>query len=698
MNRRRRVPVPDRDMPIRIVHVEDEPNDRELVAASLRLAGLTFEIDAVDTREAFIAALGRGVVDVILADDHLPAFDGRAAQAIAAELTPDVPFIFVSGTLGEDIAVERLKDGATDYVLKQRLSRLPASIKRAIIEARTRIEHRTAEAEIRRLNADLEARVARRTSQLASANAALGERQDALRLSEQRLQGILDHSPTIVYLKDLDGRFLLVNRQFEKTHKLDAAAVRGRTVHDVFPPRLAEIYAKNDEQASKVESTYVEEPVLIEGRAHVFSTAKFPLIGTDGRPYAMCAIATDVTERKKADDEVKAARLEAERANRAKSEFLSRMSHDLRTPLNAVLGFAQLLESETLSDSQRECVQQILHGGQHLLDLINEVLDIARIEAGRLSLSAEPVSVKETVRHALALVAPLASKRQITLEFQEEAATRAVIADRQRLNQILLNLLSNAVKYNRTGGRVIVSTEEVPNERLRIKVTDTGGGIPRAKMKLLFTPFERLGADATAIEGTGLGLALSRGLAEAMGGTIGVASEVDRGSTFWVELTATNEPAQVGEEAGVADASLGCPSPRVATILYIEDNGSNVRLMERILGRRPGVTLVHAAQGHIGVTLAGERRPDLIFLDMHLPDMSGEEVLRQLWEDPDLRRIPVVILSADATPGQVRRVMASGAAAYLTKPLDLGKVLNTLDQMLTSAPPGAADVPGGIVT
>jgi PAS domain S-box-containing protein len=412
------------------------------------------------------------------------------------------------------------------------------------------------------------------------------------------------------------------------------------------------------------------------------------------------AAARDVTEQKQtarelenraealaaASEALETARQEAERANRAKSDFLSRMSHDLRTPLNAILGFAQLLATEETDADRSEYARQILSGGRHLLELINEVLDIARIEAGQLSLSPEPVNVPDVAREVLDLVAPLATVREVSLRLADRPCNDVpVIADRQRLAQILLNLVSNAVKYTSRGGRVTIECVAQPARRLRILVIDTGAGIPPEKLRLLFTPFERIGAENSAVEGTGLGLALSRGLSSAMGGTMGVESEVDRGTTFWLELPMSDRKPAIAHEVSEPAAAAAVRRDVAGTVLYVEDNLSNVRLMERVLKRRPGVTLLHAPAGAAGIDMARQHRPSAIFLDLHLPDVSGEEVLRQLWEDPDLRPIPVAVLSADAMSAQMRRLKAGGAVAYLTKPLDVGKLLGLVDQFLAGS-------------
>jgi len=413
-------------------------------------------------------------------------------------------------------------------------------------------------------------------------------------------------------------------------------------------------------------------------------------VGQLGRAFNVMAGEVEAThERLEArvaarTEELAAARREAERANQAKSAFLSGMSHDLRTPLNAILGFAQILEIDEPGADRAEPVRQILSGGRYLLELINEVLDITRIESGQLSLSPEPVLVRDVVQRSVELVRPLAAQRGISLTIEPFAADDAVMADRQRLGQVLLNLLSNALKYNAVNGRVIISTDRPSPGRYRIAITDTGAGIPASKLALLFRPFERLGAEASAVEGTGLGLALSRALAEAMGGAIGVDSVVDRGSTFWVELAVTQHHTLRESPAQVPRADRPHVDPaRHGTILYVEDNVPNVRLMERILRQRPGVELRHAPQADAGFAAIRQQRPDVVLLDLHLPDMSGEDMLGRLWEDPANRQIPTVIVTADATPGLARRLKAAGAAAVLTKPLNVKDVLRLVDELLS---------------
>jgi signal transduction histidine kinase/CheY-like chemotaxis protein len=422
--------------------------------------------------------------------------------------------------------------------------------------------------------------------------------------------------------------------------------------------------------------------MLASGTAGLVLTLALALLGVVAL-RSQRGLAAAFAELKETENALREAKQDAERANLAKSEFLSRMSHELRTPMNAVLGFAQLLELDSPRAEQRESLGQILKGGRHLLGLIDEVLDISRIEAGHLSVSLEPVPLGDVIHEALDLIHPLAEKWNVRFAgVPARAADRFVLADRQRLKQVLLNFLSNAAKFNRPDGTVTVSVDDVSGERLRLTVTDTGLGIPPAKMARLFTPFDRLGAEETGVEGTGLGLALTRRLVEAMGGTVGADSAVDRGSTFWVELCRVEGPA--GTVTLPAEASAQT-SRSAGTVLCIEDNLPNLRLVEGVLAHRPAVKLLSAMQGGLGLELAQEHLPSLILLDLQLPDIPGTEVLRRLQRDPRTRQIPVVVLSADATPGQTKRLLADGAREFLTKPLDVKELLRVLDEVLLDA-------------
>ncbi len=384
------------------------------------------------------------------------------------------------------------------------------------------------------------------------------------------------------------------------------------------------------------------------------------------------------------------AKIEADRANHAKSEFLSRMSHELRTPLNAIIGFGQLIERQNPTESVQAKAGHIIGGGRHLLNLINEVLDISRLETGNLPLSLEPVCVAEALEEALSLMRPLAAERNIEL-FPPDPMDRShyCMADRQRVKQVLLNVLANAVKYTPRDGKVTVSVSSNITDTIRIFITDSGPGLAPEKLTRLFTAFDRLGAEHTAVEGTGLGLALCQRLMHAMQGSIGVNSVVDRGSTFWIELARVESPLERMVSAKRFESSTASDA-RKLKIIYVEDNLSNLTLVEQILADQPHIELISAMQGLLGIELARKHSPDLILLDLNLPDLDGWDVLSRLQRDGVTREIPVVIISADATAGQIKRLMTAGARAYITKPIDVYEFLKVIDQIsashLTNAP------------
>ncbi len=389
-------------------------------------------------------------------------------------------------------------------------------------------------------------------------------------------------------------------------------------------------------------------------------------------------VSRDVTEAVAAESVLKVAKEAAERANAAKSEFMSRMSHELRTPLNSVLGFAQILEMELQSPDELEMVGYIHHSGKYLLELINEVLDISRIESGHVSVLIEPINLQELEKECIELVKPQANELGITI-FSQSRYDFQVLGDQQRLKQVMLNLLSNAIKYNRPNGSVTIECTPKPRSLVRLSVRDTGPGINPDLISRLFTPFDRLDAETSGIEGTGLGLALSKGLVEAIGGTIGVDSEVGHGSTFWIELPNVKSPKSSIARTPPAVA-LQATNPAESTILYIEDDVANVQLVERLLVQRPNINVITSLLGSVGIEMAQEYRPDLILLDVHLTDLHGFEVLERLQGDSRTVDIPVVVLSADATTWQRRRFRNAGVYDYLSKPLNLQQLLDVIDQ------------------
>jgi PAS domain S-box-containing protein len=401
-----------------------------------------------------------------------------------------------------------------------------------------------------------------------------------------------------------------------------------------------------------------------------------------GQPAGYQGMVLDISERKEAEEALRRASQEEARANRAKTEFLSRMSHELRTPLTAVLGFGQLLERRQLPpDHQAEAVGHILKAGRHLLGLIDEVLDIARIEEGRLSLSPEPVRIGDVMDEALTLIQPVAEQRGIAITAFGEHAACHVTADRQRLTQVFLNLLSNAVKYNRERGTVTLSCAQ-SDDQLTVRVRDEGNGIAPELQSRLFSPFDRLGAEQTGIEGTGLGLALSKRLVEAMGGMLSVDSALGEGSTFWVRLPLVKDPLDQLVTLGKPASAPPEGPDLVSTILYVEDNLSNLHLVEQVLQHWPGIRVVPAMQGRLGIDLTRQHHPDLVLLDVNLPDIGGKEVLTRIRSDPATAATPVVVLTADVSKGLKEHLLGAGATAFLTKPFDLDEFFEVLTDIL----------------
>jgi len=520
--------------------------------------------------------------------------------------------------------------------------------------------------------------------------------------SQRRLAAIVESSDDAINSLTIDGTITSWNRGAERIYGYPPEEAMGKPVSILVPPERQDEVAMVLDKMARSESIehYETRRQTKDGRTIDVSLTISPIKDGDGRVVGASTIARDVSERRKSEEEREAAREAADQANRAKSEFLSRMSHELRTPLNAVLGFAQLLGMDHQTPEQEEATEEILKAGTHLLELIDEVLDIARIEAGRLRLSLEPVDAVQVAEESISLLQPQARQEGVTLSMDPRDSSDPsvhVVADRQRLKQVLLNLISNGVKYNRQNGTVRVSIDRSgTGSRIRIDVADTGRGIPVERIERLFAPFERLGAEETGIEGTGLGLALTRPLVEAMGGTISVTSEFGRGSTFSVELASAKDAASANGDRfpSVEEIATAAMTASVRTVLYVEDNLSNLKLMERVLARRPGITLVSAMQGSLGVTLARDHRPDLILLDLNLPDMPGEEVLARLHSDPATAEVPIVVISADATSGQRSRLVEAGASDFITKPFDVDRLLQIVDEYCGDPVPAS---PGGLV-
>ncbi|MDP3352874.1 MAG: PAS domain S-box protein [Flavobacteriaceae bacterium] len=507
--------------------------------------------------------------------------------------------------------------------------------------------------------------------------------------AEDRFKLVVESAPNAIILVGSNGKIQLINKQTENYFGYNRDELIGKKIEMLVPNPVGMGH-------ERLRSVFISKPTarnMGTGR-DLFGLrkdgTKIPIevglnpIHINNETMILTSI-IDITERKKAEEEIKNAKTEAERANVAKSEFLSRMSHELRTPLNSILGFTQLMDMGELNPAHKKGVDHIMKSGKHLLNLINEVLDLSRIEAGELSISIEPVEIKRIITETIDIIYPMATERAIKIELENtDMLNLYVKADHQKLKQVMLNLVNNAVKYNDESGLVTIRIKH-QNEKIRIYITDTGKGIASEEINKLFNPFQRIGTEISIIEGTGLGLAVSKKLIEAMNGSIGVESEIDKGSTFWIELPQTESQNGHHERMGDFKANETVNKNISGTLLYIEDNISNQQLVKQIMDtQRTSVNLITNMYGKNALNLAIDYKPDLILLDLDLPDIHGSKVLKLLLNNSKTKEIPVIVLSADATEKQIENLLKAGAKAYLTKPIDVLELLKEVDKTMNN--------------
>ena len=518
------------------------------------------------------------------------------------------------------------------------------------------------------------------------------------RLRDQQFytRSLIESNIDALMATDPRGIITDVNQQTEALTGCTRDELIGAPFKNYFTdPDRAEAGIKRVLSGSKV-TDYELTARARDGKETVVSYNATTFHDRDRKLQGVFAAARDVTERKRFERtlqennvELERARAAAEKANLAKSDFLSSMSHELRSPLNAILGFAQLINSDTPppTASQTASIDQILHAGWYLLQLINEILDLAQIESGKLALSREPTSLAEVMLECQAMIEPQGQKRGIKMIFPQSGCPYFVDADRTRLKQVLINLLSNAIKYNQENGTVVVDCTMKTSERVRVSVRDTGAGLPPDMLQQLFQPFNRLGRERSTEEGTGIGLVMSKRLVELMGGLIGVESTVGLGSVFWFELNSSAEPkleVDAAQPAAIEQTQVHRGAP-LRTLLYVEDNPANLKLIEQLIARRPDMCLLSARDGDLGIQLARTHQPEVILMDINLPGISGIEALKILREDAATAHIPVIALSANAMPRDIEKGLQAGFFRYLTKPIRVNEFMDTLEEALEFA-------------
>ena len=675
--------------PKRLLAVDDSITYLQELGSQLRREG--YHVVMASSGEEALELLAARPVDGILLDLVMPGLSGQDTCKRIKQRAEwrDIPLIMLTARDDRDAMIEGINAGADDYIAK--------SADFDVLKARLRAQLRRKyfEDENRRIREKL---VRRETEATAREQGEAEQKKLDQRLRDQQFytRSLIESNIDALMTTDPLGIITDVNKQMEALTGCTRDELIGAPSKNYFTdPERAEAAIKLVLREKKV-TDYELTARARDGKKTEVSYNATTFYDRDRTLQGVLAIARDVTERKRNEQalqetniELASAKSAAEEANLAKSDFLSSMSHELRSPLNAILGFAQLMElaSPLPTDSQKESIAQILQAGWHLLKLINEILDLSVIESGKVSLSTEAVSLAEVMSECQAMMEPQAQQLGINMTFPRFDNPFFVSADRTRLKQIVINLLSNAIKYNKEQGTVVVDCATSAPGLTRISVKDSGAGLSPEKLAQLFQPFNRLGQEAGGVAGTGIGLVVTKRLAELMGGVLGVESTAGEGSVFWCELISCAAPELVVEsgEAATVDRPPVPAGARPRTLLYVEDNPANMKLVEQLIARRPDMRLLTAVNGTLGIEVARTTRPTVILMDINLPGISGVEALKVLRIDPATAHIPVVALSANAMPRDIEMGLDAGFFRYLTKPIKIKEFMDTLNTALEFA-------------
>ena len=673
-------------MKTRVLIVDDSMTYIQELASQLREED--YVVIMASSGEEALACLATEQVDGILLDLIMPGLSGQEACKLIKQraIWRDIPLIMLTAHDDRDAMIECINAGADDYIAKSAdfevlKVRLRAHLRRKHFEDEN---HRIRE-KLVRSETEATARVLIEAEQLK-----LDQR---LRDQQFYTRSLIESNIDALMTTDPAGIITDVNKQME--------ALTGSTRDELIGSPFKSYFTDSARAEAGIKLVLSDKKVTDyeltararDGKKTLVSYNATTFHDRDRTLQGVFGVARDVTERKRFEQalqetnvELESAKSAAEKANLAKSDFLSGMSHELRSPLNAILGFAQLMDtaSPPPSDIQKESITQILQAGWHLLKLINEILDLSVVESGKVSLSLEPVSLPEVLLECQTMMEAQAQQRGIVMTFPQFKQPSFVWADQTRLKQIVINLLSNAIKYNQASGQVTVDYTVMSSERIRISFKDTGAGLSPEKITQLFQPFNRLGQEAGIVAGTGIGLVVTKQLVELMDGVMGVDSTVGQGSVFWVELRSTPAPELkviAPEEAAPKLAIKPIDAPR-KILLYIEDNPANMRLVERLIDRRTDIKLLKAVDGLQGIALARASLPDVILMDINLPGISGIDALKVLQEDASTAHIPVVAISANAMSRDIEVGRQLGFFRYLTKPIVVEEFMSTLDLAL----------------